>query len=366
MPVTKLSISPSAGIDQYTLINEKKTLAVMVLNYGGIITHILTPDKNGAIKDVVLGFDNYEAYQNPANPYFGALIGRFANRIGEGKFTVDGENYNLAVNNGPNALHGGIKGFDKCIWDVTVLSESPASIRLDLVSPDGDQNYPGTLTTSVTYTVTDENTLEISYHATTDKDTIVNLTNHTYFNLAGLDLNPTILGHEVTMTNDVKGTLALDENSLPTGKKLDFKDAPWFDFTGSNAGTPIGARINCLPASHGYDHPYIIHEDYKTDTSSLPLRKAATIHAPETGISLDFATTEPGFQFYIGGWITPGALTGTKYQKNAPIGQHAGFCLESQRPPDAVNKPQWRSSVLLQKGDVYASKTLFNFYVRSD
>ncbi|KAI7867841.1 aldose 1-epimerase [Spinellus fusiger] len=366
MPVDKSVLSSSENIIQYTLKNKDATLCMMVLNYGGTITHIITPDSAGNVKDVVLGFDDYKTYKHPENPYFGAIIGRFANRIGGGEFTVEDVTYSTALNNGENTLHGGVEGFDKRIWDVTVLSESPASIRLDLVSPDGDQQYPGTLTTSVTYTVTDENRLEITYHATTDKTTIVNLTNHTYFNLAGLDCNYTILDHQVSMSNDIKGTLAIDKNGLPTGESIGLEEAPWFDFTNELKGTPIGQRMSHLSATRGYDHPYVIHENYMTDTSTLPLLNVATIYSPETGIAMDFETTEPGFQFYTGGGIAHGVFTGTKYQHQSSIGTHSGFCLESQRPPDAVNKPQWRDSVLLKKGENYGSKTVFHFYVRSD
>ncbi|KAI8384423.1 aldose 1-epimerase [Radiomyces spectabilis] len=362
MPVKKLVLSPEAGIEQYTLINDNKTLCVILLNYGGIISHILTPDADGQIRDVVLGYDNYENYKDPQNPYFGALIGRYANRIGGAQFTVDGQEYHLEANNGPNALHGGKEGFDKKIWDVEVLSESPASVQLTLVSPDGDQNYPGTLRTQVTYTVTNEQHLEIEYQCTTDHDTVVNLTNHSYFNLAGVELNPNILDTHVTMTEAVQGVLEVDSTSIPTGRKLSWADAPYMDFTGSNADTVIGARIDQLPDTKGYDHPYVIHEDYQIDTSKMPLRKAVTAYAPETGIMLEFFTTEPTFQFYTGNFI-PDGFEGKKSQGGAKYGQYGGFCLESGRNPDAPNKPDWRSSVLLQKGDIYAGKTVFTFKV---
>jgi aldose 1-epimerase len=239
MTVSKLNLSVDSNVDQYTLMNDNKTLAVMVLNYGAIISHILTPDKFGKIRDVVLGFDNYESYQSPHNPYFGAVIGRFANRIAHGKFTVDGEDYTLAINNAPNALHGGEKGFDKQLWDVEILSQQPPSIQLSYVSPDGDQGYPGQLTTRVTYTVNNDDTLSIDYRATlgggvTDeqrKSTIVNLTNHTYFNLAGVALNPTVLDTEITMTDSVKGFLELDDTGVPTGTELSWTDKPCMNFT---------------------------------------------------------------------------------------------------------------------------------------
>ncbi|KAI8988426.1 aldose 1-epimerase [Mycotypha africana] len=364
MPVNKIEIAP--GIEQYTLINKSKTLAVMVLTYGAIVSHILTPDKTGIIRDVALGFDDYESYKNPANPYFGATVGRYANRIGQGKFTVDGKEYELAINNGPNALHGGLEGFDKRIWKATVVSETPASVRFEIVSPDGDQGYPGTLTASITYTVTDKDELVLEYHATTDQDTVVNLTNHSYFNLSGVELNPTILDHRVTMTDEVKAVLECDENCLPTGKVLSFSEAPWMDFSGDNAGKPIGERLDKVQSTRGYDHPYMIHRDYKTDTADLPLRKAVTVYSPDTGIELEFATTEPTFQFYTGGWIPSDKMTAKKDQGQGKIGPSSGFCLEASRNPDSPNKPDWRSAVLLQKEGVYSGKTVYSFHARVD
>ncbi|CAO3654738.1 unnamed protein product [Mucor hiemalis] len=363
MSVSKLTIAP--GIDQYTLINKNKTLAVMVLTYGATISHILTPDKNGIVRDVALGFDDFESYKNPANPYFGAVVGRFGNRIGKGKFTVEGKEYELLVNNGPNALHGGLEGFDKKIWTATVLSESPASIRLELVSPDGDQGYPGTLTTQITYTVNDNDELVLEYHATTDKDTVVNLTNHSYFNLSGVELNPNILDHRVTMTDEVKAVLECDKDCLPTGKILSWSEAPWMNFSGENAETAIGARLENLQNTRGYDHPYVIHDNYITDTAPLTPRKAATVYSPDTGIELDFYTTEPAFQFYTGGWISD-SLAAKKAQGAVKIGPSSGFCLEASRNPDSPNKPDWRSAVLLQKDGVYSQKTLYAFHARLD
>ncbi|KAI9312561.1 aldose 1-epimerase [Dichotomocladium elegans] len=365
MPVTKTTIDAAQGIDQYTLINDKKTLSVMVLNYGGTLTHILVPDKDGQIRDVAVGFDGFDSYKHPQNPYLGALIGRFANRIGQGKFEVNGVQHQLAVNNGPNALHGGPKGFDKKVWDVTILSQSPASIQLDLVSPAGEEGYPGEMKTTVTYTVTEANALEITYHATSSEDTVANLTNHSYFNLAGMALNPNILNTQITMTDAVKGFLELDDNALPTGRELGWSDADYMSFSGEHAGTTIGARKDKLPTSKGYDHPYVLHHDYSINTTHLPLVEAVTAYAPETGIELRFATTEPAFQFYTGNWISDNIFTAKKSQNNVPFGQYAGFCLESSRNPDAPNKPEWARSVLLKKGETYGSKTVFTFGVRA-
>ncbi|CEG76289.1 Putative Aldose 1-epimerase [Rhizopus microsporus] len=292
MPVTKITIAPD--VDQYTLINKSKTLAVMIMTYGATITHILTPDKTGTIRDVVLGFDDFESYKNPLNRYFGALVGRYANRIAQGKFTVDGKEYQLDINNGPNALHGGLQGFDKKIWTATVVSEEPASVRFELVSPDGDQGYPGTLTTQVTYTVTDKDEL------------------------------------------------------------------------GQNAGLPIGARLEHLQNTRGYDHPYVIHNEYRIDTANLPLRHAVNVYSPESGIELDFYTTEPAFQFYTGGWLSDEGLEAKKDQKKTKLGPSSGFCLEASRNPDSPSKPDWRSAVLLQKDATYTAKTVYAFHARLD
>jgi aldose 1-epimerase len=287
------------------------------------------------------------------------------NSIGNGKFTVDGKEYSVLVNNGPNALHGGKEGFDKRVWDATILSEEPASIRLDLVSPDDDQGYPGTLKVSTTYTVTDNDELIIEYHATTDKDTVINLTNHSYFNLSGVAVNPNVLDHRVTMTDEVKAVLECDGDCLPTGKVLSWSEAPWMNFSGENAGAAIGARMENLQSTRGYDHPYVIHTNYQTDTSALPLKKAVSVYSPETGIELDFATTEPAFQFYTGGWISD-TLKAKEKQQGVPIGPSAGFCLEASRNPDSPNKPDWRSAVLLQKDGVWAAKSVYSFHARLD
>ncbi|KAI9269410.1 aldose 1-epimerase [Sporodiniella umbellata] len=362
MAVSKIAIT--SEVDQYTLINKNKTLAVMVMTYGATISHILTPDRTGVIRDVVLGFDDFESYKKPINPYFGAVIGRYANRIGNGQLTIEGDNYQLEVNNGPNALHGGREGFDKRLWSATVVSEEPASVRLEIVSPDGDQGYPGTLEVQVTYTVTDQDELSIEYSATTDKETVVNLTNHSYFNLSGVELNPKILDHRVIMTDQVKGVLSCDENCLPTGEVFSWSQVPWMNFSGSNAEATIGARLEHVQGTRGYDHPYVIHKDYRINTSELPLQHAVTAYSPESGIELDFSTTEPAFQFYSGGWIVDEGLEAKKTQNKVKLGPSSGFCLEASRNPDSPNKPDWRTSVLLQKDATYGSKTVYAFHAR--
>jgi aldose 1-epimerase len=261
-------------------------------------------------------------------------------------------------------LHGGVKGFDKKIWDAEIVSQTPASIRLTYVSSDGEEGYPGKLTTQVTYTVTDSNELAIEFNATTDQDTVLNLTNHSYFNLSGVELNPKILNHEITM-NGLKGYLDVDENSLPSGRIIHFSDAPEMDFTGTNAGKAIGSRVEQVQGG-GYNHAYVIHENYVIDTTALPLQiDVAIVHSPETGITMKLATTEPSFQFYAGKFIPSDIFTGKKSQNHAAgIGAFSGFCLETSRNPNAPNQENWRSSVLLTPSQKYGGKTVFTFNVR--
>lgn len=256
-----------------------------------------------------------------------------------------------------------MKGFDKKVWDAEIISQSPASIRFTYVSADGEEGYPGRLTTQVTYTVNDENELAIEFKATTDQETVLNLTNHSYFNLAGVELNPQILNHEVTM-NGVKGYLDVNEESLPSGKINSLADAPEMDFTGLNAGKTIESRIENVQDGC-YNHAYLIHENYVTDTTTLPLQKdVAIVRSPDTGITMKMATTEPSFQFYAAKYIPPGVFTGKKSQNNAAgIGAFSGFCFETSRNPDAPNQENWRSSVLLNTGEKYGGKTVFTFGV---
>ncbi|RUP43942.1 aldose 1-epimerase [Jimgerdemannia flammicorona] len=364
MPVTKSILHPAHGVDRYTLSNSAGTLTVNILNYGGIVQHILVLDRDGVVRDVTLGFDTYQEYTEKTSAYFGGLIGRFANRIAFGKFTLDGTTYNLATNNGPNHLHGGLSGFDKKIWTVTVLSQDPPSIRLTHISPDGDEGYPGTLTTHVTYTVTTAAELSIEYVATTsDKATIVNLTNHAYFNLAGVTKNPRILDHQVEITPAVLGYLELDDGLCPTGTLIPTGTIETMDFSGAHVGRTFGARIAEVQGK-GYDHPYVIRQDAETDTRGQPLVEAVRVRSPETGITLKFATTEPAFQLYTGNFIPEEYTAKKETQDGVAIGPWAGFCLESSRNPDAPNKEAWVGQVVLRVGKTYGSKSVFGFGVR--
>lgn len=307
------------------------------LNYGGIIQSLKVPDKNGKMDDVVLGFDHPEDYLKD-HPYFGALIGRYANRIREGKFILDGKLYSLAVNNPPNTLHGGLIGFDKVIWNVETGRDGRSCI-LKHESPDGHEGYPGKLKVEVTYTLTTTRELIIDYKATSDKVTPVNFTNHSYFNLAG-KTEKNILDHELWINAD--HFTSVDDNLTPTGEIFSIKGSK--DFREHKI---IGQDIEHIPG--GYDHNYVLNES--------PLRdpKARLIHPP-SGRMLEIFTTEPGLQFYSGNFLD-GSLTGKngiKYQK------HHGLCLETQHYPDSPNHPHFPST-LLQPGEVFLSKTMYKF-----
>ena len=274
-------------VDLYELSNGRMT--VKVITYGAIVTEIHVPDRRGDLADVVLGFDNLGDYM-ARNPHFGAMTGRFANRIAGGKFTLDGKEYTLAVNNGPNSLHGGLKGFDKYVWKAEDVSgPEGAAVRLTHLSPDGDEGYPGNLSVRVTYTVTADDALRIDYTATTDKPTPINLTNHSYFNLAG-PASGTILGHEVQIAADLY--TPVDETSIPTGTLAPVAGTP-MDFT---TPTPIGARIDQMTGDPGgYDHNYVLRGGgLKTPD--------ARVRDPQSGRVLEVFTTEPGLQFYTGNY----------------------------------------------------------------
>jgi aldose 1-epimerase len=328
----------------YTLTN-RNGVEMTVMNYGGIIVSLKVPDKNGKLDDIVLGYDSLAGYIR-SNPYFGSLIGRYGNRIAKGKFSLDGVTYTLAVNNIGNHLHGGLKGFDKVYWDIVPVDSS--SLRLTYISPDGEEGYPGKLTAEVTYTLTDDNELKIDYKATTDKKTVVNLTQHTYFNLTG-DPAQTILDHELVIDSD--SLLPVDKTLIPTGKLQPVANTP-FDFT---SRTAIGKRINDndpqLQIGNGYDHCWVLKKgDGKT------LRKVAELFEPKSGRSLEVHTTEPGIQFYSGNFLD-GTLTG----KNGVVyQQRSGLCLETQHYPDSPNQPSF-PSVVLNPGEEYHTQTVYRF-----
>jgi aldose 1-epimerase len=325
----------------YTLTNEKD-IKIEITNYGGIITGIYTPDKNGKTTNITLGFDNLEQYLE-GHPYFGALVGRYGNRIALARFSLDGETYDLAPNNGNNSLHGGVKGFDKVLWTPEIISCDERSVlKLTYTSPDGEEGYPGNLAVTVTYELLMDQ-LFITYEAETDKATVLNLTNHTYFNLAG---EGTILDHILYIS--ASRYTPVNDELIPTGRLANVEGTP-FDFRKPNV---IGERFDELSGDPvGYDHNYVI------DGSEGEKRLAAKVLDPLTGRSLEVHTTEPGVQFYTGNF-----LDGTMVSDGRVYQQHSGFCLETQHFPDSPNQPDFPSTVL-RPGELFVSQTIFKFGV---
>lgn len=333
-------------VDLYTLTNAQG-VRVKIITYGGIITSLEVPDKAGKLADVVLGYDTLDPYVRN-NPYFGAIIGRYGNRIAKGKFSANGNSYTLAQNDGENHLHGGIKGFDKVVWEAEpVKSKEGVGLRLTYVSKDGEEGYPGNLSSTVIYTLTNKNELRIEYIATTDKDTIVNLTHHSYFNLAGAG-SPTIMEHEMWINAD--RFTPIDKGLIPTGERRSVKDTP-MDFTQPN---PIGKRIDQrddqLEYGRGYDHNWVLNKTGQT------LMLAARVHDPMTGRVMEVHTTEPGLQFYSGNFLD-GSIKG---KGDKTYAKRSGFCLEAQHFPDSPNKPDF-PSVVLRPGQKYTQTTVYKF-----
>jgi len=334
------------SVHVFTLTNTNG-VQMRVLDYGGIVQSLLTPDRTGTLTDIVLGFDDLQGYVDHS-PYFGAIAGRYANRIARGRFSLDGRTYQLPVNNGVNSLHGGIRGFDKVVWHATPTSDSTSvGLQLEYVSPDGEEGYPGTLTTRVTYTLTDSNQFVIDYEATTDKPTVVNFTQHSYFNLAG-DGSGDVLGHVVTLNAD--RFTPIDSTSIPTGELPDVTGTP-FDF---RSGVAIGARINDddlqLRNGHGYDHNFVINR------SGPGLVRAAHVLEPTSGRTMDVETTEPGIQMYTGNF-----LDGSYAGKSGRVYRHRyGVCFETQHFPDSPNHPAFPST-MLRPGETFRSRTVYTF-----
>jgi len=332
------------SVKLYTLKN-KQGASVSITNYGGRVVSLLVPDKNNKLTDVVLGYDSIGAYRKKGEPFFGALIGRYGNRIGKGKFTLDGKEYTLQLNDGVNTLHGGTDGFFSKVWDAKQLDEQ--KLELSYVSNDGEAGYPGKLDVKVTYTLTDDNALQIDYLATTDKTTVVNLTNHAYFNLNG-EGNNTILDHELTI--DANAYTPVDSTLIPTGK-LQPVAGTAFDFNKAKTiGKSIEENDQQLKFGKGYDHNFVlIHHDGKT--------AIATVKSPVTGITMEVYTVEPGLQFYSGNFLT-GADKDGKGGKSYP--HRSAFCLETQHFPDAPNHANFASTVL-KPGETYKTSTTYKF-----
>ena len=330
------------AITEYTLTNANGMQA-SIINYGGTITKLTAPGKDGKFGDVVLGYESLDGYLQKGNPYFGALIGRYGNRIAKAKFTLNGKTYTLAANNNGNTLHGGNKGFDKVVW--TAEKQSDSSLKLTYHSKDGEEGYPGNLDVTVVYTLTADNALKIDYTATTDKATPVNLTNHAYYNLsAGTD--STILDHELQI-NANKYT-PVDTLLIPTGQIADVKGTP-MDFTASK---PVGKDI--AQVKGGFDHNWVLNK------TGNELSKAATLYHPKSGRVMEVYTTEPGIQFYSGNFLD-GTLANTV--GGAKYVQHAALCLETQHFPDSPNHPNFPNTIL-KPGETYKSTTVYKFSVK--
>ena len=327
----------------FTLRNNSG-LEMKVINYGGIVTELKLPDRDGEIGDVVLGHDNLDGYLHRSR-YFGALIGRHGNRIRRGQFVLKGIEYQLPINNGQNHLHGGLKGFDKVFWHAEQTADG---LRLTYRSRDGEEGYPGNLEATVIYSLTDANELRIEYFATTDAETIVNLTNHSYFNLAG---EGTILEHELTINADA--FTPVDETLIPTGEIRGVKDTP-MDFT---SATAIGAQISqpdeqLKIAGGGYDHNFVLRG------FDGELRLVATLHEPRSGRTLEVISTEPGIQFYAGTWLD-GSIVGKRKQTYE---KYSGCCLETQHFPDSPNHANFPPTVL-KPGEEYRQTTIYKFSI---
>ena len=336
------------SVHVFTLTNTNG-IELRAITYGGIVVSLRTPDRQGRMDDIVLGFDDLNGYVN-SSPYFGSITGRYANRIARGRFSLDGVQHQLAVNNGVNALHGGLRGFDKVLWSGSERTDSSgAGVVFTYVSRDGEEGYPGTLSVTVTYTLTNANEFVIDYEATTDKPTPVNLTQHSYFNLAGEGAGD-ILGHVLTLNAD--RYTPVDSTLIPTGELATVDGTP-FDF---RAGVSIGERIGQdnrqLQIAGGYDHNFVLTR------TQLGLIHAARVVEPVSGRTLDVSTTEPGVQLYTGNFLD-GSITG----KSGHVYRHRnGFCLETQHFPDSPNQPSFPSTIL-RPGETFRSRTVYTFGV---
>lgn len=321
---------------------------ITVTNYGAKIVTLLVPNKDGALVDVVLGHPNIEDYINSEEPYFGAVCGRTGNRIAKGKFTLEGVDYQLAVNNGPNSLHGGIKGFNAVVWKVVEVSEN--SIRLNYLSKDGEEGYPGNLNVYITYTLTEDNALDIVYEATTDKTTIVNLTNHSYFNLSG-EGDPHIGDHMLTLNAEYY--LPTDDTAIPFGKPETVVGTPMDFLTPHTIGERINEDFQQLIYGKGYDHTFVLNKNEADEYSYVGI-----CESPKTGIKMEMYTTEPGVQVYTGNWMTGNfeAKNGNRYPERSAV------CFETQHYPDSINKPEY-PTVILKPEEKFTSRTTYKFSI---
>jgi aldose 1-epimerase len=328
----------------HTLTN-KNGVSVSIMDYGATIVKILAPDRHGKLDDIVLGFDKFSPYLH-LTTYFGATIGRYGNRIAKGRFPIGKTQYQLECNNGPNALHGGLRGFDKRMWKVEPVESDVPAVRFSRLSPDGEEGYPGNLFVSVTFSLNDDNELRISYEATTDKETIINLTNHSYFNLAG---GGTIFSHILTLHADA--FTPVDATLIPTGEIKKVAGTPW-DFLDP---TPMGLHLKQAGGKPiGFDHNFVLNKGFFSDWSL-----AAEVDEPRSGRTLTVSTDQPGVQFYTGNFLD-GTLIGAG---GHVYRQYTGFCLETQHFPDSPNHDNFPSTVLAP-GETYKTSTVYAFGVK--
>ena len=328
------------------ILTNKNGLEMSVTNFGAKIVSLHVPDRDGKMTDVMLGHNTMDEYLTSKEPYFGAVCGRTGNRIANGRFTLEGKEYQLAVNNGPNNLHGGLKGFNAVVWDV--LQTDDQTVVLTYISPDGEEGFPGTLATRITYKLNDDNAVQIDYEARTDKTTIVNLTNHSYFNLSGAG-DPYIGDHLLTINADTY--LPTDDTAIPYGDAEPVAGTPMDFRTPHTIGGRIEENFQQLIYGKGYDHTYVLNKQ------GNELSFCAKAVSPKSGIAMDVLTTEPGVQLYTGNWMTGDfvAKNGHRY----PV--RSAFCLETQHYPDSVNKPQY-PTVVLRPEETFKSQTIFKFY----
>jgi aldose 1-epimerase len=345
---SQVKVSDFNSVREFSLENPSG-MKVRLTNYGAIVTAIEVPDRNGKLADVALGYNSLEGYVNAADrPYFGAIVGRYGNRIANGKFTLNGQEYKLAKNNGENHLHGGLMGFDKVIWIARVTG--PNTVEFSHLSKDGEEGYPGNLSVKVTYTLTDKSELRIDYQATTDKATPVNLTNHSYFNLSG-EGSPTILDHHLMIAADAY--TPVDKGLIPTGELRPVSGTA-FDFRiAKPIGRDIGMKDQQLEYGLGYDHNWVLNKTQKGMTL------AASLYEPRSGRFMEVFTEEPGVQFYCGNFLD-GRLTGKSGKSYA---YRSGLCLETQHYPDSPNQSEF-SSTILNPGKEYKTATIYRFGVK--
>jgi aldose 1-epimerase len=351
--ITSTSFGKTAdgqNVQIYTLRN-RHGMEARITNYGGIVVSLTAPDRNHKFADVALGYNTLDDYMNPPFPYFGAIIGRYGNRIAKGRFTLNGVEYKLAVNNGENHLHGGLKGFDRVIWGAQQRKTAAGpALLLSYVSKDGEEGYPGNLRVTVVYTLTNNNELKINYTASTDKDTVINLTHHSYFNLAG-EGNGDILDHRVVLK--AGRFVPTDAGSIPTGELKNVAGTPFVFLSAHTIGERINQDDQQLKFGNGYDHTWVINGRMGV------LRQAASVYESTTGRVMEVWTTEPGVQFYTGNF-----LDGSRPGKSGkPYPRRSGFCLETQHYPDSPNRPNFPTTTL-RKGATYRSTTIYRFSSR--